>query len=65
MNPVSPKNGRITPRTKDDFLGWVKKKNALNNKRTAEQLLQAKALAIWADDGGQYVTKPSEPGRKP
>jgi hypothetical protein len=60
---LKKKVGRITPRTRDEFLYWVRKKNALKT-RTTEQLMQAKALAIWADDGGQYVTKPSEADRK-
>jgi hypothetical protein len=53
MKTVHKNNGRITSRTKDDFLCWVKKKNALKEKRTADQSTQAEAEATWVDDGGQ------------
>ena len=46
------KGGRITSRTRDDFLCWAIKKNA-RKKRMTEQIIHAKALATWADDGGQ------------
>ena len=44
-------------KTKDDFLRWLREKNALNKKVAEEQIAQAdraisKALMVWADDGG-------------
>ena len=52
MKLRNKKDGRITARTRDDFLLWVKKTKALR-KRMMEKIMDAKALAMWADDGGQ------------
>ena len=53
MKRIRNKDGRITLRTRDDFLCWVKKKNALKKKRMADQIIQTEAEVTWADDGGQ------------
>ena len=64
--PRRKKDGRITAQTKDDFLFWVKKQNALK-KRRLEQVMYAQALAVWADDGGAMQSVPphsAKPDRK-
>jgi hypothetical protein len=40
---------RRTHKTKDDFMRWLRKRDA--HKRQTERTL-AKALMVWADDGG-------------
>jgi DNA-binding NarL/FixJ family response regulator len=50
--------GRRTHKTKEDFLRWLRKKNALKKQAAEEQIRQAdpatsRALMVWADDGGQ------------
>jgi hypothetical protein len=46
-----------TPKTKDDFVRWLKEKRALKDKKTEKQLAitrrdLSQALMVWADDGG-------------
>ena len=48
------KDGRITPRTRDDFLYWLRK-----NRIAKEEVLHAQALSNWADDGGQSMPRQS------
>ncbi|MBE2199540.1 MAG: hypothetical protein IAE79_13080 [Anaerolinea sp.] len=48
---------RHTYKTKDDFLHWLRKRNALQKPAAEEQITQptremARALMIWSDDGG-------------
>lgn len=44
-------------KTKDDFLHWLRKRNALKKQAAEEQTTQtahemARALMVWGDDGG-------------
>ena len=54
-----PKRETIRVRkTKEDFLRWLRKKNALKKQAAEEQVGQAdpapsRALMVWADDGGR------------
>jgi len=48
---------RRTYKTKDDFLRWLREKNARQEQQTQEEIHQAdraisKALMVWDDDGG-------------
>jgi len=48
---------RSTYKTKDDFLRWLKKRNAHKKQTLEEQISQdtraiSRALMVWADDGG-------------
>lgn len=48
---------RRTYKTKDDFLHWLRKRNALKKQAAEEQITQttremARALMVWGDDGG-------------
>lgn len=57
MNLRRKKNGRITTRTKYDFLRWLKKK-----RETEEQTIHAHAMATWSDDGGPAKAQAKPPG---
>lgn len=51
---------RRTYKTKDDFLRWLRKRDALKKQLAEEQIRQADraillALMMWADDGGQQL----------
>lgn len=51
---------RRTYKTKDDFLRWLRKQNALKKQAAEEQIRQAdpviaRALMVWADDGGHIA----------
>ena len=62
MKPVS----KLTPmsaqvrrsfKTKEDFLRWLREKNARQKRLAQEEITQAnratsQALMVWADDGG-------------
>lgn len=61
MKPVNklkqPQPARRTHKTKDDFLQWLRKRDALKNQAAEEQKTKAaraasRALMVWADDGG-------------
>lgn len=46
-----------TPKTKDDFVRWLKEKRALKEQSTEKQIAISRrdisqALMVWADDGG-------------
>lgn len=62
MKPVDKSNrdaaqARQTYKTKDDFLRWLREKNARQKRLGQEEITQAdraisQALMVWADDGG-------------
>ena len=46
-----------TPKTKDDFVRWLKEKHALKKQPAEKQITNTRrdisqALMVWADDGG-------------
>ena len=62
MKPMDKSNrvaaqARQTYKTKDDFLRWLREKNARQKRLGQEEITQAgraisQALMVWADDGG-------------
>ena len=62
MKPVDKSNrdaaqARQPYKTKDDFLCWLREKNARQKRLAQEEITQAdyaisQALMVWADDGG-------------
>lgn len=62
MRPVGKMNrdaaqARQPYKTKNEFLCWLRKKNARQNRLAQEEITQAdratlQALMVWADDGG-------------
>jgi hypothetical protein len=65
MKPVNKSNrdaaqARQTYKTKDDFLRWLREKNARQKRLAQKEITQvgratSRALMVWADDGGATV----------
>lgn len=62
MKPMDKSNrdaaqARHPYKTKDDFLRWLREKNARQKQLAQDEITQAgraisRALMVWADDGG-------------
>ncbi len=50
----------LTPKTKDDFVRWLKEKRALKEKTMIANARRdlSQALMVWADDGGAAGISP-------